>query len=62
MTDLKPCPFCGGEASYVRGYSPREEREFFKVFCKQCQCRTAEWLTLRYAAEVWNTRPNGGAS
>ena len=55
MTDLKPCPFCGGEGREVGGcastacsacgsYSREEVR------CVQCNASAVD-------AEDWNTRP-----
>ena len=38
MTDLKPCPFCGGEAEIY----PEVDRimgKFWYIRCKKCYCR-----------------------
>lgn len=32
MTELKPCPFCGGEAKYIKGSRP-------KVMCIKCEAQ-----------------------
>lgn len=54
MMELKPCPFCGGEAELCdNGY-------FVDVSCKHIQCRGFA-DTLRYkceeeAVEAWNRR------
>ena len=39
MTELKPCPFCGGKALYYEGYQ-RDDGTFVKgkVVCKKCGC------------------------
>ena len=50
--DLKPCPFCGGEASmrYVCG-------EYF-VLCKSCSGSGTIVNAEKKAAEAWNRRVN----
>lgn len=35
MTDLKPCPFCGGQATYDTNGTA------FWVICKECGAKTA---------------------
>lgn len=69
MTELKPCPFCGGEAVVdkypVRGYEPAVS---FEVRCSICgQKRVggyfdtvdkSEKWARRKAIEAWNNRPN----
>lgn len=65
MTELKPCPFCGGEA-YIK-----EECDSFSCYsyvarCKKClvEVRTDLDMTkdVNYnkerAIEAWNKRPN----
>ncbi|MBQ8692025.1 MAG: Lar family restriction alleviation protein [Synergistaceae bacterium] len=49
--ELKPCPFCGGEAlirqdQYSRSY----------VVCPQCDTRSAARLDAARAAAAWNRR------
>jgi Lar family restriction alleviation protein len=51
MTDkLKPCPFCGGEASVVNGYCSHW------ITCKTCFCGTDVFEELEEAINRWNTR------
>lgn len=56
MAELKPCPFCGGEADvewYVRiktGY----------CYCKSCKTRMPNKLSKEEAIEAWNRRVNDG--
>lgn len=67
MDNLKPCPFCGGEAEYYSFVScdPRmvERRPACQVYCKDCKIRTDEFIaedsTFAYkdqATEAWNRR------
>lgn len=66
MEELKPCPFCGSKAEFLKhsdadGYFRRIE-EMFDVRCTNSKCYLADgaefWLTQERAAELWNTRKN----
>ena len=54
MAELKPCPFCGGEAEYV------DNGDYKDVSCKDFRCRGwAESLNCtskKEAIEAWNRR------
>ena len=51
MTDLKPCPFCGGEAKVSKW-----ERGF-KVLCQKVFCAVlGPFNSEAEAIEAWNTR------
>ncbi len=57
MSELKPCPFCGGEAEIVHKPSGFDDLDFYWVKCKDecvtiCNPETSE----EEAIEVWNTR------
>ena len=39
MTELKPCPFCGGEADYTDNYNGNGTGHC--VYCTDCGCGTA---------------------
>ena len=71
--ELKPCPFCGGEArleSNSRGYFGGESCKITFVTCTKCHARTAKFKlpdaedlegrrTARtLAVEYWNRRGN----
>ena len=68
MTDLKPCPLCGGKAKLKRGL-PRVNRapeRYALVQCLDCMARTQTYRQAamepgvnvdEYAARHWNTRP-----
>ena len=62
MSELKPCPFCGGEARTM-------EQHRWWVFCPECMCDLGfegmdeggcygHYDTEAEAVEAWNTRHN----
>ena len=72
MAELKPCPFCGGEAfrwhctpdgkfnsivtERIRGY----ETTHYKIECKRCGCRTKVYATNKGCFNAWNRRAEDG--
>ena len=64
MTDLKPCPFCGGKAQFF------VTKKGLSIMCTECYCGTRsathkhfsmkEWKevgdTVEYLAKIWNRR------
>lgn len=62
MSELKPCPFCGGLNQTIEGYLEYHFSEAF-VQCDSCGARseTEEDDLLKKAKEkaikIWNTRP-----
>ena len=52
MSDLKPCPFCGGEASHNGGGGSVLGRFWWTVGCKTCDF----WLSDK---EVWSQTDHG---
>jgi len=50
MSELKPCPFCGGEAEYGLTFAGEE------VYCKKCHAAMPRISTKEQAIEAWNTR------
>ena len=58
MTELKPCPFCGGQAMYVCTtstlYNPKTSIE-----CCQCGSSAKMHHTRLEAIEAWNRRVDG---
>lgn len=62
MTELLPCPFCGGEADGPEDYysGPTGLRDM-EIHCRDCSARVAEfwgepWNGDKEAIAAWNTR------
>ena len=53
MSDLKPCPFCGGEASVKMWCEPDTP---FLVMCESCKSSVKDYATEAEAIEAWNRR------
>ena len=73
MSELKKCPFCGGEGKYHRGVCRVEGKgfsDFVVVFCKECNARTKKILYNKNkhgvdgeydeAKDAWNGRNDDG--
>lgn len=71
MTELKPCPFCGGEAEikYSQWYDsdePSQRRHVWSVGCARMStreecclgrlCMNRGWKDRDEAVDAWNTR------
>ena len=50
MTELKPCPFCGGEAEYGLTMAGEE------VYCTECKAAMPRFTTEDATIEAWNKR------
>ena len=65
MTDLKPCPFCGGEAT-IKKVSSETIAPFFVAVCRQDSCLLGEYQkdysSDDEASKAWNTRPGEDAA
>lgn len=53
MTDLLPCPFCGGKASKDYGSNNDDD---FHVFCHSCQARSLGRNNIAASIYAWNAR------
>lgn len=51
MTEIKPCPFCGGQGEL-------QGKRTFYVECKVCDVRTDKYARPKFAIEAWNRRVN----
>lgn len=49
---LKPCPFCGGEATLRKS----EVTQLYHVGCFECGCRQDSSYKSESAIQAWNTR------
>lgn len=65
MTELKPCPFCGGEAKLDIGedwdvdmYNEPYPTACYSVVCKGCGTMNGYFETESEATELWNRRVN----
>ncbi|MCP4984539.1 MAG: restriction alleviation protein, Lar family [Colwellia sp.] len=56
IPNLKPCPFCEGKASMVRGDHHTGHPRWYKAYCTNCQNRTWEHPRKKNAVAAWNTR------
>lgn len=55
MLDLKPCPFCGGEASLAVVTTTGVDR--YRVYCPACGVTTwPRFKESRKAIAAWNRR------
>ncbi len=52
--ELKPCPFCGGQA--VRSKTPFDGPEEHYIFCLGCSCQTQSRGSFEMVLEAWNRR------
>lgn len=51
MEELKPCPFCGGEAKFTEPY-----KNIYVVSCPNCGVGSAIFSNPGEAIEAWNRR------
>lgn len=58
MTELLPCPFCGGEAKlYSVGTGSPHYGHYHQVVCQGCLTASgAYWSGEQSAIDAWNTR------
>lgn len=65
MIELKPCPFCGGEAEYIERGNQYIGIKETVVKCKKCHTKQVhKWLKMKFeferieqlTIEAWNRR------
>lgn len=62
MNNLKPCPFCGGEAKiadehqWISGVNNGGISKY--IYCLKCNCRTSSfyWDDRKTMIRTWNKR------
>lgn len=60
--ELKPCPFCGGQAQMMHklcksiGKAKHETAYIYSFECKKCGAKTSSCGYKDFATERWNTR------
>ena len=65
MSELKPCPFCGGEKGMPQLEQLREDSGGgWRILCYGCMASVGNRTEKTYAEviEVWNTRTSGWVS
>ena len=55
MSELKPCPFCGGEAFYIKIMGNYEKPH--EIYCSKCNGAITEGRSEKQVVTNWNTRP-----
>lgn len=67
ISDLKPCPFCGGEAILCKDLKPDGHCSYKVAYvkCQDCGCNTGAYIidgyygvktTVNDAIKAWNRR------
>lgn len=54
MSDLRRCPFCGGEA-ILRSWT-HEDGIYYTVECPKCYVDMGEYETVEEITKAWNRR------
>lgn len=66
MSELKPCPFCGGEAVIHTCCELENDnlafvyKDKFVIHCFECHITTLPFETKEEAIEAWNRRADNG--
>lgn len=60
--ELKPCPFCGGEAHIVIRHNEDLSWVRYYVACRRCDTRTGRRKTSELVSKAWNRRVDNGNS
>ena len=55
MSELKPCPFCGGDSQTMRNFDSNDKMVHVGT-CNKCFARTGFYEYKEEAIKAWNTR------
>lgn len=55
MSELKCCPFCGGEAK-LNYFGDESHIPFYQVSCIECGCKQSNSIHKESVINAWNTR------
>jgi Lar family restriction alleviation protein len=55
MAELKPCPFCDGEAKIAKTYIYGDVRGY-TPYCNKCGCELQMYSSKQAAKNAWNRR------
>lgn len=55
--ELKPCPFCGGDASTGENYESHPEQRWH-IACRKCGGAVLDQFSPEIAIYAWNRRTN----
>ena len=56
MSELEPCPFCGGIADTIIIDSGSAYDDYCRVECRDCGAKSGTYWSIQSAIEAWNTR------
>ena len=56
MSELKPCPFCGGNDLHKEKFLDLVGW-IYRIYCKYCGARAESLADMETAVKRWNTRP-----
>ncbi|EKS4545034.1 Lar family restriction alleviation protein, partial [Salmonella enterica] len=62
MSELKPCPFCGGHAGTFTTDGTEVGTYWYWAECWVCESRTGLYATEEKTAEAWSQRVNHEAN
>ncbi len=60
MNELKPCPFCGGEASLSMGQMGVTRAQAYYIECDNCAASSEMFFDGNRAIKAWNNRVKCG--
>ena len=56
LSDLLPCPFCGGKAEIWKAHPENPKRNAWIACMERCAVMTKEFATSDEAVVMWNRR------